>query len=907
MPIDAALHARTPTIIALEPRGLDACKVAYDRRVASDVAKARIERVERDAAGRADVSWDARLPIPCRRNRYALSGTLVRSAHVDSGWSVVLYGAANEPVHAWDARGAVSRFLHDDMGRPVAAHEGIGTTRCLERLLYGMASDDTGAAGRLIRHDDTGGTLQVASYSVHGGATVESRRYLLATDEPDWPEAIDERDRLLESETFESRWRHDARGAPWHQIDAGGHVRRYVFDIAGRPAALHIALEGVAEQTVSTGTNYDAEGHVTARRDGVVETIATFDPASGHQLGLLRTVAGRAIQDLAYEYDGVGNVTTMEDVARATDWFDPAGTDPLHRYDYDTLDRLIRATGRESVRIDGAGGQPPVLTPGAGTDNPLRDYIEDYDYDTGGNLLAMAHKAAGMAVVRHFTIEAGSNRAVPVDEEGEIAFDATGNRLQLHPGVPLTWDLRGRLAGVGPTATLDERYIYDAGGMRTRKSTSTGEVRYLPGMERRTGPGGSSCDILHLPWAGGLTRIVHWRTGKPPSETQDLQRIQVADLLGSVCLETTADGTVLSEETFHPFGSPSLWAARDASTAKGKVRHYSGKETDATGLSYYGHRYYAAWLGRWISPDPAGDIDGLNRYRFTRNNPCSGTDREGYMFEGLRRRASTRMRGRAGKMSADHAVANALVVGRESVHDYLRSRNASIDIDAGLKDAVDRVARAQRVLLHAPRRGRPVVAAHLGLRPDAFPDNTWEETRSTLLDGFQQIQHQLQPLGAKTDGTRGDGDGRVVLLSSNIVSGIPEQASAFVYESDPGHRIFLHSERLLSHATAETAVNIFLHEPTHLFPNGGATKDIRYFSEQMPALQSRMWAASYVPPEAPLSVSDKSPQAQAIRRIGSSYAGMSVSEKRRRMVLQNADSWRVIISSLSTQDLEAAS
>jgi RHS repeat-associated protein len=34
----------------------------------------------------------------------------------------------------------------------------------------------------------------------------------------------------------------------------------------------------------------------------------------------------------------------------------------------------------------------------------------------------------------------------------------------------------------------------------------------------------------------------------------------------------------------------------------------------ASGLSYYGARYLAPWLTRWISPDSAGAVDGLNLY-----------------------------------------------------------------------------------------------------------------------------------------------------------------------------------------------------------------------------------------------------------------------------------------------------
>ncbi|MFK0731931.1 MAG: RHS repeat-associated core domain-containing protein [Gloeotrichia echinulata HAB0833] len=61
-----------------------------------------------------------------------------------------------------------------------------------------------------------------------------------------------------------------------------------------------------------------------------------------------------------------------------------------------------------------------------------------------------------------------------------------------------------------------------------------------------------------------------------------------------------------------------------------KHYRYSGKERDAaTGLYYYGARYYAPWLGRWMSCDPAGTVDGLNLYAFVGGNPTSFTDISG--------------------------------------------------------------------------------------------------------------------------------------------------------------------------------------------------------------------------------------------------------------------------------------
>lgn len=57
---------------------------------------------------------------------------------------------------------------------------------------------------------------------------------------------------------------------------------------------------------------------------------------------------------------------------------------------------------------------------------------------------------------------------------------------------------------------------------------------------------------------------------------------------------------------------------------------YSGKRYDAeTGFFYFGYRYYAPEIGRWITPDPAGFVDGPNLYGYIHNRPLFYIDPDG--------------------------------------------------------------------------------------------------------------------------------------------------------------------------------------------------------------------------------------------------------------------------------------
>ncbi|MGL4213698.1 MAG: RHS repeat-associated core domain-containing protein, partial [Morganella morganii] len=110
---------------------------------------------------------------------------------------------------------------------------------------------------------------------------------------------------------------------------------------------------------------------------------------------------------------------------------------------------------------------------------------------------------------------------------------------------------------------------------------------------------------------------------------KDHQRFSYDNLIGSSGLETDGDGNLLSQEEYYPFGGTAVLVAGTDSGIDYKTHRYSGKERDATGLYYYGYRYYQPWAGRWLSSDPAGTVDGLNLYSMVRNNPVSFSDEQG--------------------------------------------------------------------------------------------------------------------------------------------------------------------------------------------------------------------------------------------------------------------------------------
>ncbi|MGF6151595.1 RHS repeat-associated core domain-containing protein [Pseudomonas fluorescens] len=214
-------------------------------------------------------------------------------------------------------------------------------------------------------------------------------------------------------------------------------------------------------------------------------------------------------------------------------------------------------------------------------------------------------------------------------------------------------DLRNQLREVRPVARNSraddsERYVYGADGMRVRKVRSTqtnaqtliAEVRYLPNLELRTHSGtGEVLQVISVQAGRSNVRVLHWESAPPKDTANDQYRYSLNDHLGSCTLELDSAGEVISQERYHPFGTPAWFAGRGEVEASYKTVRYSGKERDATELYYYGFRYYVAWWQRWLNPDPAGQVDGLNIYRMVGNNPLGYTDASGLGLEPTNKKA----------------------------------------------------------------------------------------------------------------------------------------------------------------------------------------------------------------------------------------------------------------------------
>ena len=112
-----------------------------------------------------------------------------------------------------------------------------------------------------------------------------------------------------------------------------------------------------------------------------------------------------------------------------------------------------------------------------------------------------------------------------------------------------------------------------------------------------------------------------------------VQRYQFDNHLGSASLELDDLANVISYEEYYPYGETSYRAGRTASEVNQKRYRYTGKEKDEeSGLYYHGARYYACWLGRWISVDPEQQFTSSYLYAANRYNPINSVDKDGRLL-----------------------------------------------------------------------------------------------------------------------------------------------------------------------------------------------------------------------------------------------------------------------------------
>jgi len=115
------------------------------------------------------------------------------------------------------------------------------------------------------------------------------------------------------------------------------------------------------------------------------------------------------------------------------------------------------------------------------------------------------------------------------------------------------------------------------------------------------------------------------------SEGQPAERIYYihSDHLGSPLLLTDTNAQVVWRANAEPFGKTTPTANQIVFNPRGPGQY----EDRETGLYYNNRRDYNPSTGRYMQPDPVGQLSGTNLYIYALSNPAKYTDSKGLILE----------------------------------------------------------------------------------------------------------------------------------------------------------------------------------------------------------------------------------------------------------------------------------
>jgi RHS repeat-associated protein len=346
------------------------------------------------------------------------------------------------------------------------------------------------------------------------------------------------------------------------------------------------ALLGYLRTTSGSGLTQLYRHYNATSGDYLLNTSVT--PPSGYvmqaNLGYIFTndISGSGVhQDLVYNYDNSGNITSIDDYAFSAS----------RVFSYDALNRLTQAVG--------FFGQNQALV------------THDYSYNAIGNILTKGGVAFTYGDVMH------PSAVTSISSGKTYTYDANGNMLT-GGNRTFVWNIDNRVNSVAVGGATTSMY-YDYSGARVRKDSSGIALYPFQGYE--------------IDANGVITKFIRVGGESIAANKGTSKYFYHNDHLGSVNVVTDINGTRVQLNEYDPWGA--------VSRSEGSIdpdQRFTGQKLDPeTGLYYYGGRYYDAEIGRFISADPfvqtIFDPQNLNRYSYVINNPQNYTDPSGYFHQ----------------------------------------------------------------------------------------------------------------------------------------------------------------------------------------------------------------------------------------------------------------------------------
>jgi RHS repeat-associated protein len=319
------------------------------------------------------------------------------------------------------------------------------------------------------------------------------------------------------------------------------------------------------------------------------------------------------IDIIDFVYDALGNRVHTSRGANGT------------AYQYNAINELIRigsSTAELNKTITAEGeveGADVVLVNGTPADINGNHFRATVGLQGGLNTItAIAAKDDNQTIRRSNVFLVGAGEELDYDANGNLA-----KRVDESGGITTySYDFENHLVEVRHNSELVASYTYDALGRRDSKTVGGETTKYVY-------DGFSMNVVMELTWDNSVKAIIT----RGPDMGGGIGGIVSVNRVGQehyfhyngrgdVIVLTDVSGQPVQTYQYDPFGCLIV--------STGSIENpyrFSTKEYDAeTGYYYFGARYYDPSLGRFITPDPMGYVNGLNQYAYALNNPLKFID-----------------------------------------------------------------------------------------------------------------------------------------------------------------------------------------------------------------------------------------------------------------------------------------
>jgi RHS repeat-associated protein len=417
----------------------------------------------------------------------------------------------------------------------------------------------------------------------------------------------------------------DAEGNKLQRKTRAGDSFIYSYDALNR-----LKTENEPYTTTDITYAYDLAGRLTSVTDSHGITSYAYDSA-----GRLESTTRPDLKTVSYNYDSSGNRTRLT-------WPD----NYFVEYQFDEINRVSRILENGTLTLATYGydalSRQASINFGNGTTTTYNWQPVDNDLD------GIKHQFATEVLQFNHTYNLAGQRASqsisdnryqwqPASTKNDVYVSNLLNQYTSVGATNYSYDLNANLSGNGSnTFTFDAKnrlvdvitpaypngisYDYDPFNRRISKTVNNTTTSFLHDGALEIAEYDQGSDALlqrYVYGPGQLAPIV--RVTPAVGGGSASHSFLHTDAIGSVVAVTNGSNSVSEQHGYSPFG--------EDKNISGIPFRFTGQRFDPeTGLYYFRARYYDAQLGRFLSVDPLGAVDGPNLYAYVGNDPVNFID-----------------------------------------------------------------------------------------------------------------------------------------------------------------------------------------------------------------------------------------------------------------------------------------